>query len=124
MTPLRQFPSCPKDIIQKAERMDVPWSSYLDLDPPRMGELLGMPRAGKTVCSLVQKFPRLDVQAQVQSMTRSMLRVELTITPQFEWDDEIHGRFENFWIFVTDCDNEGKIIDYFMLRSIFCTPAY
>ncbi|MCJ1226445.1 DEIH-box ATPase [Toensbergia leucococca] len=117
MTPLRQFPQCPKDIIQKAERIDVPWSSYFDLDPPRMGELLSMPKAGKTVCSLVQKFPRLEVQAQVQPMTRSMLRVELTITPNFEWDDALHGTAESFWIIVEDCDGEDILFhDQFLLR--------
>ena len=117
MTPLRQFPTCPRDMIQKAERIDVPWSSYFDLDPPRMGELLGMPKAGKTVFNLVQKFPRLEVQAQVQPMTRSMLRVELTIKPIFEWDDALHGVAENFWIIVEDCDGEDILFhDQFLLR--------
>jgi pre-mRNA-splicing helicase BRR2 len=35
-----------------------------------------------------------------------MLRVELTITPNFEWDDDIHGAAENFWVIVEDCDGE------------------
>ena len=26
MTPLRQFPACPRDVLQKAERMDVAWA--------------------------------------------------------------------------------------------------
>lgn len=118
MTPLRQFPSCPRDIIQKAERIDVPWVNYFDLDPPRMGEILGLPRAGKTVCNLVSKFPRLEVNAQVQPMTRSMLRVELTITPKFEWDDEVHGLAESFWIIVEDCDGEDILFhDQFLLRK-------
>ncbi|TFB04253.1 Pre-mRNA-splicing factor brr2 [Trichoderma ghanense] len=118
MSPLRQFPSCPRDIIQKAERIEVSWSSYFDLDPPRMGELLGMPKAGRTVCGLVAKFPRLDVQAQVQPMTRSMLRVELSITPNFEWDDSIHGAAESFWIIVEDCDGEDILYhDTFLLRK-------
>ncbi|KFY49093.1 hypothetical protein V495_00741 [Pseudogymnoascus sp. VKM F-4514 (FW-929)] len=118
MTPLRQFPSCPRDIIQKAERIDVPWNNYFDLDPPRMGELLGLPRAGKTVCALMSKFPRLEIQAQVQPMTRSMLRIELSITPQFEWDDEVHGTAESFWIIAEDCDGEEILFhDQFILRK-------
>ncbi|KYK55420.1 hypothetical protein DCS_07383 [Drechmeria coniospora] len=118
MSPLRQFPTCPRDIVQKAERMDVSWNSYFDLDPPRMGELLGMPRAGRTVCGFVSKFPRLDVEAQVQPMTRSMLRVELSITPNFEWDDSIHGMAEGFWIIVEDCDGEDILFhDSFLLRK-------
>ncbi|CZT48004.1 related to ATP dependent RNA helicase [Rhynchosporium secalis] len=120
MTPLRQFPSCSRDIIQKAERIDVPWASYFDLDPPRMGELLGLPKAGRTVCSLVSKFPRVEVQAQVQPMTRSMLRVELTITPNFEWDDDVHGTAESFWIIAEDCDGEEILFhDQFILRKDF-----
>ncbi|KAL8642146.1 MAG: hypothetical protein Q9228_001138 [Teloschistes exilis] len=117
MTPLRQFPSCARDVIIRAEKIDVAWSSYFDLDPPRMGELLGMPKAGKTVCGLVQKFPRLEVQAQVQPVTRSMLRIELTITPNFEWDETVHGTAENFWILVEDCDGEDLLFhDQFLLR--------
>ena len=120
MTPLRQFPNCPRDIIQKAEKVGAPWSSYFDLDVPRMVELLSMPKAGKTVCGLVQKFPRLEVQAQVQPVTRSMLRVELTITPNFEWDDFLHGAAENFWIIVEDCDGEDILFhDQFLLRKTY-----
>lgn len=118
MTPLRQFPGCPSDIIDKAERIGVSWSSYFELDPPRMGELLGMPKAARTVCGLVAKFPRVEVQAQVQPMTRSMLRMELSITPSFEWDDGVHGAAENFWIVVEDCDGEEILVsDTFLLRK-------
>jgi pre-mRNA-splicing helicase BRR2 len=122
MTPLRQFPTCPRDIVQKAERIDVPWSSYFDLDPPRMGELLGVPKAGRIVCDLVSKFPRLEVQAQVQPMTRSLLRVELSITPNFTWDDTLHGPTESFWVLVEDCDGEDILFfDQFLLRKEFAT---
>ncbi|KAF4587861.1 activating signal cointegrator 1 complex subunit 3 [Ophiocordyceps camponoti-floridani] len=120
MSPLRQFPSCPRDVIHKAERMDVSWNSYFDLDPPRMGELLNMPRAGRTICGLVAKFPRLEVHAQVQPMTRSMLRVELSITPNFEWDDGLHGAAQNYWIVVEDCDGEDMLYhDTFLLRKAY-----
>ncbi|KAI9710141.1 MAG: DEIH-box ATPase [Bogoriella megaspora] len=117
MTPLRQFPTCPPDVINKVERMDVSWKNYFGLDPPRMSELIGLPRAGKTVCNLVQKFPHLDVKAQVQPLTRSTLKVELTITPDFEWDDQLHGAAESFWILLEDCDGEDILFsDTFFLR--------
>ena len=118
MTPLRQFPECSPDIIKKAERIDVPWQSYFDLDPPRMGELLGMPKRGRQVCGMVARFPRLDISAQVQPVTRSMLRVELTLTPKFDWDDNLHGRAESWWVLVEDCDGEDILFhDQFLLRK-------
>ena len=118
MSPLRQFPECSPDIIKKAERIDVPWQQYFDLDPPRMGELLGMQKHGRQVCNMVSRFPRLDVQAQVQPITKSLLRVELTLTPNFEWDDALHGRAEGWWIIVEDCDGEQILFhDQFLLRK-------
>ncbi|KAF2253152.1 Sec63-domain-containing protein [Trematosphaeria pertusa] len=118
MSPLRQFPTCPRDVVQKAERIDVPWSSYFGLDPPNMGELLGMPKAGKLICGLVNKFPRLELEATPRPVTRSMLRLELTIRPNFEWDESLHGASEAFWILVEDCDGEEILFhDQFILRK-------
>ena len=48
---------------------------------------------------------------------RSTLQVELTVTPDFQWDEKIHGNSEAFWIFVEDVD--GEIIlhhEYFLLK--------
>ena len=126
MSPLRQFPrqsehgapTITQDVIQRAERVDVPWSSYFDLDPPRMGELLGMARSGRSVCNAVAHFPRLEVHASCQPITRSLLRVELTLTPNFEWHQELHGLSESFWILIEDCDGEEILFhDQFLLRK-------
>ncbi|KAF2754265.1 pre-mRNA splicing helicase-like protein [Pseudovirgaria hyperparasitica] len=123
MSPLRQFPNAPRDIVSKAERLEVPFSAFFDLDPPRMGELLGMPRHGKVACDLMAKFPRLSITAQAQPMTRSMLRVDLTLTPNFIWDNEVHGAAEGFWILVEDVDGEEILFhDQFLLRREFSGP--
>lgn len=128
MSPLRQFPeqappgvpSISREVVLKSERVMVPWQSYFDLDPPRMGELLGMPKAGRIVCNAVSHFPRLDVSAQVQPITRSLLRVELSITPNFQWSDFLHGAAEVFWILVEDCDGEEILFhDQFVLRKSY-----
>jgi len=104
--------------MQKAERIDVSWSSYFGLDPPSMGELLGMPKAGRLVCQLVEKFPRLQIEATPRPVTRSLLRLELTIRPDFVWDQNLHGASEAFWILVEDCDGEQILYhDTFILRK-------
>lgn len=129
MTPLRQFPErseggrvphCAREVVAKAERVEVPWQSYLDLDPPRLGELLGMPKAGRIVHNAIQHFPRLDVQAQAVPITRSLLKVELTIIPMFEWNEQLHGAAELFWILIEDCDGEDILFhDQFVLRKTY-----
>lgn len=51
-------------------------------------------------------FPRLELAAHVLPLTRSLLKVDLTITPDFAWDDKIHGTVEPFWVLVEDADSE------------------
>jgi pre-mRNA-splicing helicase BRR2 len=51
---------------------------------------------------------------------RSTLRVELTITPDFQWDEKLHGASEAFWILVEDVDSEVILHhEYFLLKSKF-----
>ncbi|KAJ3992635.1 putative RNA helicase [Lentinula boryana] len=123
MTPLRQFKGVPNEVIRKAEGKQFPWYRYFDLSPPEIGELINLPNAGRLVHRLVHCFPKLQLSAQVQPITRSLLRIELTISPDFRWDPKIHGGAETFLVLVTDVD--GEIIlyhDTFLLLERYATP--
>ncbi len=37
-----------------------PWYRYFDLTPPEIGELIGIPNAGRLVHRLVHNFPKLQ----------------------------------------------------------------
>ncbi|EEB07212.1 U5 snRNP complex subunit Brr2 [Schizosaccharomyces japonicus yFS275] len=116
MSPLRQFPHCPTDVIRRVEKKDFPWHRYFDLDPAELGELIGVPKEGRRVYSMVHSFPRLNLDAHLQPVTRSLLRVELLITANFNWDDAFSSQAESFWIFVEDVDGERLLhYEYFVL---------
>lgn len=55
------------------------------------GELIRMPKMGKTIHKYVHQFPKLDLAVHLQPITRSTLKVELTITPDFQWDDKVRN---------------------------------
>uniref|UniRef100_A0A7S2ZN48 Uncharacterized protein n=1 Tax=Rhodosorus marinus TaxID=101924 RepID=A0A7S2ZN48_9RHOD len=110
-TPLRQFgkvlPSTlSEDVLRKIERKDIEFERYYDLEPEEIGELLRNSKMGRVVHKMVHYLPRMDVQAQIQPVTRSTLRIELILTPDFEYTPRVHGAGEPFWIFVEDSDNE------------------
>lgn len=71
---------------------------YYDLKPADLGELVKLPRMGKTLHRLVHQFPRVELAASVQPITRGLLRVELTITPDFLFDQKVCVHF--FFCFV------------------------
>ncbi|KAJ6502434.1 putative RNA helicase [Mycena sanguinolenta] len=125
MTPLRQFKGVQSDIIRKAEGKQFPWYRYFDLTPPEIGELIGIPNAGRLVHRLVHNFPKLQLQAQVQPITRSLLRIDLSIIPDFRWEEKIHGGAETFLIMVEDVDGEIILFhDSFVLRQRYAEDEH
>ncbi len=94
MTPLRQFKRLPDDVIRRIEKKDFPWERFYDLGHSEIGELVRMPKMGKTIHKYVHQLPKLELAVHIQPVTRSTLQVELTITPDFQWDDKIHGGSE------------------------------
>ncbi|OZJ03702.1 hypothetical protein BZG36_03306 [Bifiguratus adelaidae] len=118
MTPFRQFKTIPADLIKRIERKEFSWDRYFDLNPQEIGELVGQPKAGKMLHKCLHQFPKLELQAQVQPITRSLLKIELTITPDFQWDEKIHGSAEAFWVVVEDVDSEVILYhDSFILKQ-------
>ncbi|KAH6825443.1 U5 small nuclear ribonucleoprotein helicase [Perilla frutescens var. hirtella] len=117
-TPLRQFHGIPNEILMKLEKKDLAWERYYDLSSQEIGELIRFPKMGRTLHKCIHQFPKLNLVAHVQPITRSVLKVELTITPDFQWDDKVHGYVEPFWIIVEDNDGEQILHhEYFMLKK-------
>ncbi|KAL4388243.1 hypothetical protein GQ457_09G026150 [Hibiscus cannabinus] len=117
-TPLRQFNGIPNEILMKLEKKDLAWDRYYDLSSQEIGELIRFPKMGRTLHRFIHQFPKLNLAAHVQPITRTVLRVELTITPDFQWEDKVHGYVEPFWVIIED--NDGEYIlhhEYFLLKK-------
>lgn len=119
-SPLRQFKGIPSDIIKRIEGKDFAWERFYDLEAHAIGELIRFPKMGRRIHKSVHHLPRLDLQGHVQPITRTVLRVELTITPDFQFDEKIHGKSEPFFILVEDVDGETILHhEYFVLKQAF-----
>ncbi|KAL5724254.1 RNA helicase [Ranunculus cassubicifolius] len=127
-TPLRQFHGLSNKMLMKLEKKDLAWDRYSHLKSEELYLLVKpsssstkdnlKPEMGKVLHKFIHQFPKLNLAAHVQPITRTILRVELTITPDFMWDDKVHGYVEPFWIIVED--NDGEFIlhhESFMLKK-------
>uniref|UniRef100_A0A8B9LFW8 U5 small nuclear ribonucleoprotein 200 kDa helicase n=1 Tax=Astyanax mexicanus TaxID=7994 RepID=A0A8B9LFW8_ASTMX len=125
MSPLRQFRKLPEEVIKKIEKKSFPFERLYDLNHNEIGELIRMPKMGKTIHKYVHQFPKLDLAVHLQPITRSTLKVELTITPDFQWDDKVHGSSEAFWILVEDVDSEVILHhEYFLLKAKYAQDEH
>lgn len=119
-SPLRQFSRIPGEIVKRIESKDFPWERLYDLEAHAIGELVRYPRMGVPLHKAIRQLPRLQLEGHIQPITKSVLRVELTVTPDFAFTESVHGHAEPFWILVEDADSE-KILhhEYFVLKSIY-----
>ena len=64
----------------------------------------------------VSYVPRLEMELSCQPITRSILKVQLIVRANFEWNDRWNGKNEPFWVIV---DNEEEILhsEFFLLNK-------
>lgn len=102
---------------------------FASLTEGEIGQLCRWNKGGKEVKKLVRYLPFLDVHCDVQPLSRSILRFNVTINPTFIWNNRWHGGkltlnntqlilgkkeiisrsfltgAEGFWLWVEDSDN-------------------
>lgn len=84
-----------------------------------IGNMIHHPRMGIVVKKVLASFPSLSLAATIQPITRTVLRVRLSITPDFEWEDKFHGSSaEPWWLWVEDAENNTMYhSEYFLLQK-------
>lgn len=104
--PLAQFEYDFTDsVLGYLEKYRRPISDYRDMSDREIGELVRNARFGGVIKRLVSCFPALSILADVQPITRTILRVKVTLTVEFSWDAKYHEGAERFWLFVEDSGN-------------------
>ncbi|KAI9208743.1 Sec63 Brl domain-containing protein [Polychytrium aggregatum] len=125
MNPLRQFRSFPADLIKRLESKEFAWDRYYDLQEYELGELAGIPKLGKLIHKFVHMLPKLEIEAHVQPITRSLLQIELRITPDFTFDEKGASGAESFWVLIEDVDGEQILYhDLFLLKERYATEEH
>ncbi|XP_063225665.1 activating signal cointegrator 1 complex subunit 3 [Bacillus rossius redtenbacheri] len=102
-SPMRQFRILGPDIIDKIENHRLSVDKLRDMDVREIGTLLRHPRMGQTVKKCAEELPMVEMEASIQPITRSVLRITLQIRANFRWNDRFHGKTsENFYIWIED----------------------
>jgi activating signal cointegrator complex subunit 3 len=117
--PLRQFETILKpDILVKLEEKKLSMSRLEDMSANEIGAMLRYPAIGQTIKNCCLQFPRMRVSAEIQPITRTILRVQLTLVADFTWHDRAHGNVEPWWIWMEDDANETIYhTEYFLLHK-------
>ncbi|VTJ78491.1 Hypothetical predicted protein [Marmota monax] len=106
-SPLRQFSVLPPHILTRLEEKNLTVDKLKDMRKDEIGHILHHVNIGLKVKQCVHQIPSVMMEASIQPITRTVLRVTLSIYPDFTWNDQVHGTVgEPWWIWVEDPTND------------------
>lgn len=107
MHPLWQFEGFLKtDLIHKLESKSLTMERLMDMNAGEIGAAIRHPAAGSQIASAVAAFPSIALEAQLHPITRSVVRVHLSLTATFKWLDSVHGGALRWLVWIEDSENE------------------
>lgn len=102
--PLHQF-DLPKPVLNQLDTKEALLIDALrDMEAGEIGNLVHNMGAGKNIARLVRNFPTVSVDAEIAPLNRDVLRIKLWVSPDFEWNDRIHGKSESYYIWVENSE--------------------
>ncbi|OJJ77069.1 hypothetical protein ASPBRDRAFT_36265 [Aspergillus brasiliensis CBS 101740] len=115
--PFHQF-DLPQPILRNLDDK-LPTSSIetmREMETSEIGQLVHNHKMGKTLAKLLDNFPTLGVEAEIAPLNRDVLRIRLSLYPEFTWNDRHHGASESYWIWVENSEtSEIYHHEYFIL---------
>lgn len=105
--PLRQFDKdVPSEVLRKLEEKGADLDHLLEMEEKDIGLLIRYVPGGKVVKQYLSYFPNISLSAIVSPITRTVLKVDVLITPDFVWKDRFHGASQRWWFSVEDSEND------------------
>ncbi|XP_039914764.1 activating signal cointegrator 1 complex subunit 3 [Hirundo rustica] len=119
VSPLRQFSVLPPSVLSKLEEKNLTVDKLKDMRKDEIGHMLHHVKIGLKVKQCVHQIPSIIMEATIQPITRTVLRVRLNIAPDFTWNDQVHGSVgEPWWIWVEDPTNDHIYhSEYFIIQK-------
>ena len=107
------------EILQKLDAKQMTPDRLLEMDSKDIGIMIHNGRLGKEIKTYASYIPVLQIETQLQPITRTVLRIKLTITAAFNWSDKIHGTMsQQFWIWIEDPDTDNIYhSEYFIITK-------
>ena len=105
--PLWQFESFLKpNIIEKIQNYGFDLVQLKEMKADEIGAALRHQSIGSKVLAAISNIPTIEMEAFIVPITRTVVRIQLDIIPDFKWRESVHGNSLRWYLWVEDSENE------------------
>jgi activating signal cointegrator complex subunit 3 len=83
-TPLRQFPQISFKMFEKIEDRGLSVYALKEMSVKEISDMLRNHRYGETVKRCANEFPYIHIEASLQPITRTVLKIKISLTADFK----------------------------------------
>lgn len=100
---LRQFYVLPESVLTKLEdKANIELCNLRAMSVGDIGNMIHDHKSAQIVHEYLRYIPDVNVDYECMPISRSVLKLIVKITPNFEWNNNIHGVSEPWWLWVED----------------------
>ncbi|ABN64909.2 DNA-directed DNA polymerase [Scheffersomyces stipitis CBS 6054] len=115
--PLSQF-DLPETVLRNIRAKNPSMETLRDMESAELGDLVHNNRMGNVLYKLVGRFPYVDIFSEIFPITSNVMRVHVSLEPDFVWDERYHGNAQIFWLTVEESDQfEILHVEKFILNK-------
>jgi activating signal cointegrator complex subunit 3 len=94
------------DVVARLEDRGVTLDTLAEISIGEIGRFASSDKTARDIAKAVSHFPHVGLAAAVRPVTRSVVRIEVDVYPEFTFAERIHGSGEPWWVWIEDGENE------------------
>jgi activating signal cointegrator complex subunit 3 len=101
-SPLLQFPNVSPDAVARVIRTGLPLTNLYELSLNELVNITRAQRGAQEILKALRQLPRVEVTGGVQPVTRTIVRLTVSVRCLFVWSDAVHGGVQPYYILIMD----------------------
>lgn len=107
-----------EQIVMKLEEKGFDYWRIQDMTEKELEYATGAPANGKAVAKYMRRVPNLILEAKIQPITSTIMRITLILKPDFDWSDRWSGPSEPFYVWVENPESQDILhSEYYVLNK-------
>jgi len=107
-----------EQIVKKLEDANFDYWTCINMTVSELTNISGSKDWGKAIDKYMKRVPNLVLDAKIQPITSTIMRITLTIKPNFDWSDRWSGPSEPFWVWVENPESQDILhSEYYVLHK-------